>query len=130
MTQKLSPHKISKMMTLYFGYKEIVAKAASTHQELKQTQEDLLAAAGKLKTTKEGLASIEEQKKLANFIFLALPFQVKTIMILILSVYFLHLFATANKNTTTNLGYCHFITANVASVFLSNLFDCHFYASF
>jgi hypothetical protein len=47
-------------------YEEIVAKAASNHQELKQTQNDLLAVAGKLKTTKEELTNIEEQKKLAN----------------------------------------------------------------
>jgi len=47
-------------------YEKIVAKAASTHQELKQTQQDLLAVAGKLKTTKEELANIEKQKKLAS----------------------------------------------------------------
>ena len=47
-------------------YEEIVAKAASTGQELKQTQEDLLAVAGKLKATKEELANTENQKKLAS----------------------------------------------------------------
>ena len=47
-------------------YEEIVAKAASTHQELKQTKQDLLAVAGKLKATKEELANIEKQKKLAS----------------------------------------------------------------
>jgi rubrerythrin len=47
-------------------YEEIVAKAASTHQELKKTQKDLLAVAGKLKMAKEELANIEKQKKLAS----------------------------------------------------------------
>ena len=47
-------------------YQEIAVKAASTYQELKQTQQDLLAMAGKLKAAKEELADIEEQKKLAS----------------------------------------------------------------
>jgi predicted transcriptional regulator len=47
-------------------YEEIVTKATSTHQELKHTQQDLLGVVGKLKATKEELANIEKQKKLAS----------------------------------------------------------------
>lgn len=47
-------------------YEDIVNKATSTYQELKQAQQDLLAVAGKLKTTKEEFANIEKQKKLAS----------------------------------------------------------------
>lgn len=47
-------------------YEKIVAKAASTYQELKQTEEDLQTVAGKLKASKEELANIEKQKKLAS----------------------------------------------------------------
>jgi DNA repair exonuclease SbcCD ATPase subunit len=47
-------------------YEEIVAKAASTHQELQQTKQDLQGIAGKLNATKEELANIEKQKKLAS----------------------------------------------------------------
>ena len=48
------------------SHEEIVTKAASTHQELKHTQQDLQVVAGKLKATKEELADIEKQKKLAS----------------------------------------------------------------
>jgi len=48
------------------SHEEIVTKAASTHQELIHTQQDLQGVAGKLKATKEELANIEKQKKLAS----------------------------------------------------------------
>jgi len=48
------------------SYEEIVTGAESTHQELKHTQQDLQVVAGKLKATKEELADIEKQKKLAS----------------------------------------------------------------
>ncbi|MDH5696072.1 MAG: hypothetical protein OEZ00_05640, partial [Dehalococcoidia bacterium] len=59
--------KLNKLEhTTGMTHEEIMAKAASTYQQLEQTQEDLLTAAGKLKTTKEELANIEKQKKLAS----------------------------------------------------------------
>jgi len=47
-------------------HEEIVAQSASTYEHLKKAQQDLNTATGKLNTTKGELASIEEQKELAN----------------------------------------------------------------